>query len=157
MTTGVALTVAGIVVANPLIAPHSDVQIPAIQLSAGTDPSGTGMLDAAFLNAIAPAPPESTSPISVFRQLLTSLAASVTSFGRSTLVDALVAGVATVAEPVLAAASSSCSGPAIDGRPNSVVAQCNAIDYTRSPGAKTVKCATARPVAGHRRTPSGGS
>jgi hypothetical protein len=116
MTTGVALTVAGIVVANPIIAPHSDVQIPAIQLSAGTDPSGTGMLDAAFLNAIAPAPPESTTPLSVLKQLLTSLAADVTSFGRSALVDAFVAGVVTVTQPELTAASNPYVGPVVDHR-----------------------------------------
>jgi len=114
MTTGVALTVAGVVVANPITAPHSDVQIPVIQLSADADPSGTGMLDAAFLNAIAPAPPESTTPLSVLKQLLTSLAVDVTSFGRSALVDAFVAGVVTVTQPELTAASTPYVGPVID-------------------------------------------
>jgi hypothetical protein len=114
MTAGVALTVAAVVVANPIIAPHSDVQIPAVALSAGSDPSGTGMLDAAFLNAIAPAPPEPTTPFTVLKQLLASLAADVTSFGKSAIVDAFVAGVATVTQPALTAASSPYLGPVVD-------------------------------------------
>ena len=105
MTTGVALVLAGVVVANPIVAPRSDVQIPAVQL-AGTDSSGTGMLDAGFLNAIAPAPPESTNPLSVLKQLITSLAAGVSYYGKSALVDAFVAGVAAVSQPELTAASS---------------------------------------------------
>lgn len=114
MTAGVALTVAAVVVANPVIAPHSDVQIPAVALSAGSDPSGTGMLDAAFLNAIAPTPPEPATPFTVLKQLLASLAADVTSFGKSAIVDAFVAGVATITQPELTAASSPYFGPAVD-------------------------------------------
>ena len=55
VTTGMALVVSGVIVANPVVAPRADVQIPAVQLSSGSGEAG-GMLDEAFLNAIAPAP-----------------------------------------------------------------------------------------------------
>ena len=44
LTTGVALAAAVVVVANPVIPPRSDVQIPSVQLSAGTG-DALGMLD----------------------------------------------------------------------------------------------------------------
>lgn len=104
LTTGVALAAAGVVVANPIVAPRSDVQIPAVELSAGSgDPSG--MLDQDFLDAIAPSPPESTNPFSVLRQLITSLAADATYLGKNAIVDAFVAGVTAVSQPELTAAS----------------------------------------------------
>lgn len=104
VTTGVALMAAGVVVANPIAAPHSDVRIPSIQLSGSTDATG-GMLDEAFLNAIAPAPPESTNPFSVLKSLVSALAADATSLGKNAIVDAFVAGVTAVSEPELTAAS----------------------------------------------------
>ncbi|MCB0926048.1 MAG: hypothetical protein KDB50_16145, partial [Mycobacterium sp.] len=104
LTTGVALAAAGVVVANPVVAPRADVQIPAVQLSAGSgDPAG--MLDQAFLDAIAPSPPESTNPFSVLRQLISSLAADATYLGKNAIVDAFVAGVAAVSQPELTASS----------------------------------------------------
>lgn len=104
LTTGVALAAAGVVVANPVVAPRADVQIPAVQLSAGSgDPAG--MLDQAFLDAIAPSPPESTNPFSVLRQLISSLAADATHLGKNAIVDAFVAGVAAVSQPELTASS----------------------------------------------------
>ena len=105
---GVALVVAGVVVANPIVAPRSDVQIASVQLSAGTDSSGTGMFDAAFLNAIGPTPPASNNPLSVLKELISSLAADVSYFSRAAIVDAVVAGltgVAAVSEPELTAAA----------------------------------------------------
>ncbi len=104
VTTGAALVVAGVVVANPVTAPRPDVQIPSVQLSNGTDETG-GMLDKAFLDAIAPAPPESGNPFMVLRQLIASLAADATFMGKNALVDAFVAGVAVVSGPDLTAAS----------------------------------------------------
>ena len=53
LTTGVALAAAVVVVANPVIPPRSGVQIPSVQLSAGTG-DALCMLDEEFLNAIAP-------------------------------------------------------------------------------------------------------
>ena len=105
VTTGVALVVAGVVVANPIIAPRSDVQIPAVQLSAGSDPTGVSMLDPSFLDAIAPAPPEPVNPFAVLKQLISSLAADATFIGKNAIVDAFVAGVTAVSEPELTAAS----------------------------------------------------
>ena len=100
LSTGVALVVAGVVVANPVVAPGADVRIPAVALSAGTDPSA-GMLDEAFLDSIATPPPVSTNPFAVLRELFSSLAADATSFGKNAIVDAFVAGVTVVTVPEL--------------------------------------------------------
>lgn len=104
LTTGVALTAAGVVVANPVIPPRSDVQIPAIQLSAGSG-DALGMLDEDFLNAIAPAPPQSTNPFVIIKDLITSLAADATYLGTNAIVDAFVAGATAVTQPELTALS----------------------------------------------------
>lgn len=105
VTTGVAIVVAGVVVANPVVvAPHTDVSIPAVKLSGSSDASGS-MLDQAFLDAIAPGPAASTNPFSVLKQLITSLAADATSLGKNALVNAFVAGVTAVSEPELTASA----------------------------------------------------
>lgn len=98
VTTGVAMVAAGVVVANPILAPRGDVQIPAVALSAGTADS---MLDKSFLDAIAPAAPESNSPFSVLKQLVSALAADATYLGKNAIVDAFVAGVGAVTGPDL--------------------------------------------------------
>ena len=113
LTTGVALVTAGVVVANPIVAPRADVQIPAVQLSSGNDDVG-GMLDPAFLDAIAPGPTGSDNPFSVLKQLISSFASDATSLGTNAIVDAFVAGVAAVSEPELTAASIPYAGPPID-------------------------------------------
>ena len=104
LTTGVALVAASVVVANPILVPRADIQIPAFTLSAGNDETG-GMLDPAFLDAIAPVPTESDNPIALIKQLITSLATDATTVGRNAIVDAFVAGVAAVSQPELTAAS----------------------------------------------------
>lgn len=104
LTTGVALTAAAVVVANPVVPPRSDVQIPAIQLSAGSG-DALGMLDEDFLNAIAPAPPQSTNPFVIIKDLITSLAADATYLGTNAIVDAFVAGATAVTQPELTALS----------------------------------------------------
>lgn len=104
LTTGVALAAAVVVVANPVIPPRSDVQIPSVQLSAGTG-DALGMLDEEFLNAIAPEPPESTNPFVIIRDLISSLAADATYLGTSAIVDAFVAGATAVTQPELTASS----------------------------------------------------
>lgn len=101
VTTGVAMVAAGVVVANPILAPRGDVQIPAVALSAGT---ADNMLDKSFLDAIAPAPPESNSPFSVLKQLVSALAADATYLGKNAIVDAFVAGVGAVTGPDLSPA-----------------------------------------------------
>lgn len=98
--------------ANPIIAPHSDVQIPAVQLSAGTG-DAIGMLDQAFLDAIAPAPPESTNPLSVLKQLITSLAADASDAGKTAIINAFVAGITAVSEPELTATTVPYEAPAV--------------------------------------------
>lgn len=104
LTTGVALAAAVVVVANPVIPPRSDVQIPSVQLSAGTG-DALAMLDEEFLNAIAPQPPESTNPFVIIRDLISSLAADATYLGTSAIVDAFVAGATAVTQPELTASS----------------------------------------------------
>lgn len=105
LTTGVALAAAAVVVANPVIAPRSDVQVPVFQLSAGSG-DALGMLDEDFLNAIAPAPPQSDNPFVILKDLISGLAANATDFGKNAIVEAFVAG-ATVAvtQPELTAVS----------------------------------------------------
>lgn len=98
VTTGVAMVAAGVVVANPILAPRGDVQIPAVSLSAGT---ADNMLDQSFLDAIAPAPPQSNSPFSVLKQLVSALAADATYLGKNAIIDAFVAGVGAVTGPQL--------------------------------------------------------
>lgn len=104
LTTGIALAAAAVVVANPVIPPRSDVQIPAVQLSVGTG-DALAMLDEEFLNAIAPQPPESTNPFVIIRDLISSLAADATYLGTSAIVDAFVAGATAVTQPELTASS----------------------------------------------------
>ncbi len=110
LTTGVALAAAAVVVANPVIPPRSDVQIPSVQLSAGTG-DALGMLDEEFLKAIAPEPPESTNPFVIIRDLISSLAADATYLGTSAIVDAFVAGATAVTQPELTASSFPYSPP----------------------------------------------
>ena len=78
------------------------MQIPAIQLSAGSG-DALGMLDEDFLNAIAPAPPESNNPFVIIKDLITSLAADATYLGTNAIVDAFVAGATVVTQPELTA------------------------------------------------------
>lgn len=104
LTTGVSLVTAGVVVANPIVAPRADIAIPAVQLSAGNSET-IGMLDQAFLDAIAPGPAGSSNPFSVLKQLITGLASDATSLGKNAIVDAFVAGVAAVSPPELTASS----------------------------------------------------
>lgn len=104
LTTGVSLLTAGVVVANPIVAPRADIAIPAVQLSAGHSET-IGMLDQAFLDAIAPGPAGSSNPFSVLKQLITGLASDATSLGKNAMVDAFVAGVAAVSQPELTAFS----------------------------------------------------
>jgi hypothetical protein len=85
-------------------------------LSSGNDETG-GMLDPAFLNAIAPAPSESDNPFSFIKQLITSLATDATTVGRNAIVDAFVAGVAAVSQPELTAASAPYAAPPADPFP----------------------------------------
>lgn len=119
LTTGVSLVTAGVVVANPIVAPRADVAIPAVQLSAGNGET-IGMLDQAFLDAIAPGPGGSSNPFSVLKDLISGLAADATSLGKDAIVDAFVAGVAAVSPPELTAASSpylSFAGAPVPGFP----------------------------------------
>jgi len=85
-------------------------------LSSGNDETG-GMLDPAFLSAIAPAPSESDNPLSVLKLLVTSLAADATSLGKNAILYAFVAGVAAVSQPELTAASAPYAAPPVNPYP----------------------------------------
>lgn len=103
LTTGVALSVAAVVVANPVVAPRADLEIPAVKLSGTGD--ALDMLNNDFLSRIAPAPAESPSnPFAVLKDLVTSLAADATYITKNAIVTAFFAG-ATAANPELTAAS----------------------------------------------------
>lgn len=110
LTTGVALAAAGVVVANPVIAPRGDVRIPAVQLSSGSGDAAS-MLDDGFLDAIAPASSESTGPLSVLKDLFSSLAADATHIGKNAIVSAFIAGMAVVSDPELTATTGTVAGP----------------------------------------------
>jgi len=112
VTTGVALLGATVVVANPVLTPPNDVRIPAVQLSAGAD-APLSMFDRAFLDAIAPDPPDSTSPAGVLKQLLDALAADASLIGRRAVAEAFSTGAEFVGPPALTAASAPFI-PAID-------------------------------------------
>ena len=110
LTTGVALSVAVVVVANPVIAPRADLQIPAVQLSGTGDPMD--MLNKDFLSAVGPAQADSAStPFAVLKDLVSSLAADASYLGRSVIVAAFFAGASAVANPELTAASYPYVGP----------------------------------------------
>ncbi|MGV1006915.1 MAG: hypothetical protein ACOYEV_19615, partial [Candidatus Nanopelagicales bacterium] len=102
------MVAAGVVVANPILVPRADLQIPAVSLSAGTADS---MLDKSFLDAIAPAAPESNGPFSVLKQLVSALAADATYLGKNAIVDAFVAGVGAVSGPDLGAVNNTYVAP----------------------------------------------
>lgn len=102
LTTGVALATAGVVVANPIKAPSADVQIPAVQLSAGSN-DAVSMLDQDFLDAIDSEPSRSTNPLTLLRDLISTLAADATHVGKNAILEAFVAGVTAVSEPELTA------------------------------------------------------
>ncbi len=104
LTTGVALSVAAVVVANPVVAPRADLEIPAVKLSGTGD--ALDMLNNDFLSRIAPAPAESPSnPFAVLKDLVTSLAADATYLTKNAIVSAFFAGASAVTNPELTAAS----------------------------------------------------
>jgi hypothetical protein len=100
----VALSVAAVVVANPVIVPRADLQVPAVQLSGTGD--AMDMLNKDFLSAIGPAQAEpSSNPISVLKDLISSLAADASYLGRNAIIAAFFAGATAVTNPELTAAS----------------------------------------------------
>lgn len=118
LTTGVALSVAAVVVANPVMAPRPDVQVPAVKLSGTGD--AMDMLNKDFLSAIGPQVVDSSSnPFAVLKDLVSSLAADVTYLGRNVIVSAFFAGATAVTRPELTAASypflPPANAPVVDG------------------------------------------
>lgn len=117
LTTGATLCFAAVVVANPVIAPRADLKIPAVHLSADRH-DDLAMLDAAFVNAIAPASTElASSPLSVWRDLVSSLSADASYLGRTAVAAVLFGGVTAVSETDLTAVSYPylAAAPAVSG------------------------------------------
>ena len=104
LTTAVALVVATVVVVNPVVTKPTDVQIPAVQLSANSGAS-VGTLGRSLLDSIAPAPAESTSPLAILKQLFAALAEDATDIGKKAILEAFVAGTVAVTQPELTAES----------------------------------------------------
>lgn len=117
LTTGVALSVAAVVVANPVIVPRADLQIPSVMVKLSSTGDAMDMLNADFLEAIGPTPAESSNnPFVVLRDLIASLAADATYLGRNAIVGAFFAGASAVTNPELTAASH----PYVPSAPTSV-------------------------------------
>lgn len=113
VTTGVALVGAAVVVANPVMAPPSDVRVPAVELSGAA--ASAGALDQTFVNALASDPSDS-GPVTALKRLLAQLVTEATLFGGEAVKEAFQAQDIVLAPPALTAASlpylSPAAGPA---------------------------------------------
>lgn len=107
VTTGVVLVGAAVVVANPLVTKPHDVTVPAVHLSAGAGTGAPqGMFDKALVDAIAVDTGDSTSPVSVLKQLFASLAADASLFGGKAVSEVLPHGQAATPPPSQAPSAS---------------------------------------------------
>lgn len=100
LTTGVALSAAVVVVANPMTAPHADVQISAAQAQV-SQASGQAldMLDEDFIKAVGPKPAGSTNPLAVLKDLVSALVADAADLGKSAVLHAFTVGASVVSRP----------------------------------------------------------
>lgn len=97
LTTGVALSAAVVVVANPLTAPQSDVQIPAAQAQVSqVGGQALDMLDEDFIKAVGPKPTGSTNPLAVLKDLVSALVADAADLGKSAVLHAFTVGASVV-------------------------------------------------------------
>jgi hypothetical protein len=102
LTTGVALSAAVVVVANPVTAPHADVQIPAAQAQVSQAGQALDMLDEDFIKAVGPKPAGSTNPLAVlkeFKDLVSALVTDAADLGRSAVLHAFTVGANVVSRP----------------------------------------------------------
>ncbi len=109
LTTGVALSAAVVVVANPVTAPHADVRITAadarISKAGG---QAVDMLDEDFIKAVGPEPAGSINPLAILRDLVGEWVADAADLGKSAVMRAFIAGASVVSGsqvPELTAAS----------------------------------------------------
>jgi hypothetical protein len=110
MTLGAAT----VVVANPVVVPRADVQIPAAHLPvtvAGVGHHGSAhgsaldMLDEDFIRAVGPGPTASANPLAALTDLVRVLVADAAQMGRSAVLHAFATGARVIADPVLTSTS----------------------------------------------------
>jgi len=114
LTAGVTLGAATVVVANPVVVPRADVQIPAAHLPvtvAGVGHHGSAhgsalaMLDEDFIRAVGPGPTASANPLAALTDLVRVLVADAAQMGRSAVLHAFATGARVIADPVLTSTS----------------------------------------------------
>jgi hypothetical protein len=114
LTAGVTLGAATVVVANPVVVPRADVQIPAAHLPvtvAGVGQHGSAhgsaldMLDEDFIRAVGPGPTASANPLAALTDLVRVLVADAAQMGRSAVLHAFATGARVIADPVLTSTS----------------------------------------------------
>ncbi|MFM9035866.1 MAG: hypothetical protein ACKOQ4_16565 [Mycobacterium sp.] len=87
IATGVVMVTAAVVAANPVMGSSADVQIRSVDLSSGTaETSGQD-----FLDALAPASPGASGPLSVLKDVVSALVADAVYLGRNGLSQAFTA------------------------------------------------------------------
>jgi len=110
LTAGVALTAAAVVVANPVVVPRDDVQIPVSELPTvltgdGHPGGAVDMLDEDFIRAVGPAPTPASNPLAVLTDLVRVLVADATYLGRNAILHAFATGARVIADPALTSTS----------------------------------------------------
>lgn len=110
LTAGVTLGAATVVVANPVVVPRADVQIPAAHVpvtvaGVGHHGSALDMLDEDFIRAVGPGPTASANPLAALTDLARVLVADAAQMGRTAILHAFATGARVIADPVLTSTS----------------------------------------------------
>ena len=110
LTAGVTLGAATVVVANPVVVPRADVQIPAAHVpvtvaGVGHHGSSLDMLDEEFIRAVGPGPTASANPLAALTDLARVLVADAAQMGRTAILHAFATGTRVIADPVLTSTS----------------------------------------------------
>ena len=110
LTAGVALGAATVVVANPVVVPRADVQIPAAHLpvtvaGAGHHGSAVDMLDEDFIAAVGPGANASANPLAALTDLVRVLVTDAAQMGRTAILHAFATGARVIADPALTSTS----------------------------------------------------
>ena len=110
LTAGVTLGAATVVVANPVVVPRADVQIPAAHVpvtvaGVGHHGSALDMLDEEFIRAVGPGPTASANPLAALTDLARVLVADAAQMGRTAILHAFATGTRVIADPVLTSTS----------------------------------------------------
>lgn len=110
LTAGVALGAATVVVANPVVVPRADMQIPVADLPVtvtgdGRHNAAVDMLDEDFIRAVGPGPTASANPLAVLTDLVRVLVADAADLGRTAILHAFATGARVIADPALTSTS----------------------------------------------------